>query len=85
LYVNLKLSSLIGSLVAIIILVLGNYFNISSLASIGDMYGLVFGSALCPIYDSKHIFKKGKGSMGSSNDNNNDGAKFNLDKFNATN
>jgi hypothetical protein len=37
------------------------------------------------MYDSKHIFKKGKGKMGSSSDNNNEGAKFSLERLSAIN
>jgi len=61
--VKVKLSSLKGSLLAIIILVFGNYFRMSSEAFDGEIYGLsvteISTKDLLPEYDSRHIFKNG--------------------------
>ena len=61
--VKVKLSSLSGSLLAIIIFVFGNYFRTSSEAFDGEIYGLsvteISPKDLLPEYDSRHIFKNG--------------------------
>ena len=76
---NLKASSLKGSFVAAMILVLGNCLKISGDALVGDINGHVDGSTpLLPTYESMHIFRNGYCKMGSSKDRSIDGVNASL-------
>lgn len=70
-------------MLAIIILVFGNFLSVSSDALFGEIYGHVLGSVMVPAYDSRHIFKNGYGKIGSSIDRSIEGVKSVLDRLRA--
>ena len=84
----MKLWSLIGSLLAIKILVLGNCFRVSSEARIGEInsFSLTKQSVKLwePEYDERQLCKKGKGRMGSSKDKSIEGVMSYFDKLRPT-